>query len=69
MKTFLSLFCFNAWVTWVAVSVYADKDSSYYPPGMYNSNVEEKMYWKEGINVLQDLSQFDKLYVQFYSCA
>lgn len=47
----------------------ANKDDTYYNNGVTNPNVEEKMYWHEGRNVLEDLSQFDKLYVTYHSCA
>ena len=53
----------------VAALAYADKDTDYYPTGVSNPNVERKMYWKKAINVLQDISQFDKLYVQYHTCA
>lgn len=46
----------------------ADKDSDYYPPGMANNNVKSAMYWKDSINVLQDLDQFEALYIQYHGC-
>lgn len=46
----------------------AEKDSNYYPEGMVNSNVDEKMYWRDASNVLEDLGEFDALYVTFHSC-
>ena len=49
--------------------VRAEKDSTYWPPGKYNPNVNNKMYWKDAVNVLQDLDQFSKLYVVFHNCA
>jgi hypothetical protein len=56
--------------TAVVVPTTADKDSySYYAHGITNPNVQEKMYWKEGYNVLQDLDQFDALYVTYHNCA
>lgn len=51
------------------LQVSADKDDSYYMPGSGNPNVREKMYWKDADNVLQDLSQFSALYVQYSHCA
>ena len=45
----------------------AVKDSNYYPGG--NKLVNEKMYWADAENVLQDLNQFDALYVTFHNCA
>jgi hypothetical protein len=47
----------------------ASKDDSFYAAGVQNPNVELAMYWKEPRNVLQDLSKFSKLYVQFHSCS
>lgn len=46
----------------------ASKDDSYYPNGVTNPNVNDKMYWKEPYNVLEDIDQFDALYVTFHSC-
>lgn len=52
------------------VVVSAEKDSgSYYANGVTNPNIEEKMYWKEPYNVLEDLDQFDALYVTYHNCA
>jgi hypothetical protein len=47
----------------------ADKDGSYYPSGMRNPNVNEKMYWRNAQDVIDDISSFDALYVKFHSCA
>ena len=60
--TGLSLLC-------LFVSTIADKDDSYYITGTGNPNVNEKLYWKDAENVLQDLSEFSALYVTFDSCA
>jgi hypothetical protein len=51
------------------VSVSAVKDDEYYKAGMGNPNVDLKMYWADAHNVLEDLSQFSTLYVQFHNCA
>jgi hypothetical protein len=48
--------------------VLASKDSTIYPNGFTNPNVNKPMYWQDSQNVLQDLSQFDKLYVQYHGC-
>lgn len=48
---------------------HAEKDDSYYMAGSGNPNVKSKMYWKDADNVLQDLSSFSSLYVQFHDCA
>lgn len=45
------------------------KDSSYYPyPDFINPNIYYKMYWKDADNVLEDLDQFDTLYVKYHRC-
>ena len=46
----------------------ASKDTTYYPEGMTNKNVNEKMYWRDANNVVEDLDEFDALYVSFHSC-
>mmetsp|Transcript_24909 Transcript_24909/g.54653 ORF Transcript_24909/g.54653 Transcript_24909/m.54653 type:complete len:481 (+) Transcript_24909:108-1550(+) len=50
-------------------AVNATKDDEYYRAGMGNPNVELKMYWADAHNVLQDLSQFSYLYIQYHNCA
>lgn len=45
-----------------------DSTSTLYPNGVTNPNVDNAMYWEDSKNVLQDLSQFDKLYVQYHGC-
>ena len=47
----------------------AYKDDSYYMAGSGNPNVNQRMYWKDAENVLQDLSKFKALYVEFSHCA
>lgn len=48
----------------------ANRDDTYYAEGVVNPNTAHNaMYWKEPSNVLQDLDQFDKLYVQYHECA
>lgn len=49
--------------------VEASKDDSYYKAGSGNPNIYQKMYWKDADNILQDLSKFQTLYVQFQHCA
>jgi hypothetical protein len=56
-------------VAFTARVVVSEKDNNYYPPGYSNPNVDNEMYWRDSINVLQDLSSFSKLYVKFHSCA
>ena len=46
----------------------AEKDGDYYFPGFTNPLVKEKMYWKDSINVLEDLDQFEALYVTYHHC-
>ncbi len=55
--------------TAVLGSVKGTKDDSYYKPGSGNPNVYQKMYWKDADNILEDLDQFQTLYVQFQHCA
>uniref|UniRef100_A0A6U2XC16 Uncharacterized protein n=1 Tax=Entomoneis paludosa TaxID=265537 RepID=A0A6U2XC16_9STRA len=50
-------------------STLAAKDNTYYPPGKSNPNVKDTMYWHDSLDVIQDLSQFYKLYVKFENCA
>lgn len=53
----------------LAKAVQGYKDDSYYNGGSGNPNVDSTMYWKDAKNVLQDISRFSGLYVQFHSCA
>jgi hypothetical protein len=46
----------------------AAKDNDYYFPGFTNPNTNNKMYWKDSIGVLQDLDQFEYLYVAYHHC-
>lgn len=48
---------------------HGDKDDSYYRPGSGNPNIYQKMYWKDADNVLEDLGEFETLYVEFQHCA
>ena len=47
--------------------VRAEKDSNVYPWGT-NPNTNFKMYWKDAANVLQDLSEFQALYIEVHGC-
>eukprot|EP00980_Cylindrotheca_fusiformis_P010765 scaffold2435_cov121-Cylindrotheca_fusiformis.AAC.5 len=49
-------------------AVNADKDISYYDANHGNPNVDLPMYWKDAENVLDDLSQFSSLHIQFHQC-
>jgi len=49
-------------------AVFADKDTDYYFPGFVNPNVKNEMYWKDSINVLQDLDKFEALYIKYHHC-
>ncbi|KAG7347278.1 hypothetical protein IV203_015983 [Nitzschia inconspicua] len=53
----------------LTIVVSAVKDDEYYRAGMGNPNVDLKMYWADAHNVLEDLSQFSTLYVQYHHCA
>ena len=46
----------------------AAKDNDYYFPGFVNPNTEYPMYWKDSINVLQDIDQFEALYIRYHHC-
>jgi hypothetical protein len=52
----------------LATVVYSDKDTSFYYDGFTNPNIENEMYWKDSVNVLQDLSQFSALYIKHHGC-
>ena len=52
----------------LAALAYAERDSAFYPDGMENPNVNSKMYWADSNNVLDDLSQFDALYITHHGC-
>jgi hypothetical protein len=52
----------------VVGAVFAEKDSRYYPPGRSNPNVNDRYYWKNSLNVMQDLDQFESLYVEYSGC-
>ena len=69
MSTMRSWACFAALVLAIGIQVAsAAKDSDYYYPGFTNPNTENKMYWKDSINVLQDLDQFETLYIKYHHC-
>jgi hypothetical protein len=54
--------------SWV---VMAAQDSAYYPPGMANPLVaEDEMYYRDAVNVLQDLyaGEFSALYIEYNGC-
>jgi hypothetical protein len=51
--------------------VMAAQDSAYYPDGWMNPLVaEDGMYYREAINVLQDLydGKFSALYIKYHGC-
>ena len=47
----------------------ANRDDAYYVGGIASPNQGERMYWGDSLSVLQDLSQFDALYVTYHNCA
>jgi hypothetical protein len=51
----------------ILVGVSTEKDSNYYPWGT-NPNVNYEMYWHDAANVLQDIDQFDSLYIKYHGC-
>ena len=46
-------------------------NSNYYPSdlGMSDANIGKKMYWATALDILDDVSQFDALYVTHHNCA
>ena len=48
---------------------HANKDNQMYGNNATNPNVNNPMYWKDATNVLEDLSMFSKLYVEYHGCA
>lgn len=63
------MFRFTLLMAFLVAEGLSAKDTNYYRPGVANPNVNEKMYWRDSSNVLEDLSKFDRLYVKFHSCA
>ena len=45
------------------------QDSAYYP-GYSNPNTQDEMYYREAVNVIQDLQAgvFDSLYISYHGC-
>jgi hypothetical protein len=52
----------------MATLTHAEKDSNFYRKGITNPNTRHPMYWNNAQNVLDDLSSFSSLYIQFHSC-
>jgi hypothetical protein len=52
-----------------AAVVTADKDGQYFTSGTRNPNTNDRMYWRDAQDVIDDIASFDALYVQFHSCA
>lgn len=46
----------------------AARDNDYYFPSFVNPNAKNKMYWKDSVNVLEDLDQFESLYITYHHC-
>ena len=53
----------------LACVAHGAQDSAYYP-GFTNPNTEDDMYYREAVNVIQDVEdgQFDSLYIKYHSC-
>lgn len=47
----------------------AERDTTYYTGGIENPNLEDNMFYSSGANVLDDLDQFDALYITYHNCA
>lgn len=45
------------------------QDTAYYP-GFSNPNIADEMYYREAVNVVQDVEagEFDALYIKYHSC-
>jgi hypothetical protein len=50
-------------------AAYSAQDTNYFAPGTSNPNIKNDHYYRDAINVIQDLSKFKALYVKFHSCA
>ena len=50
-------------------SAMAAQDTAYYP-GFSNPNTEDEMYYREAVNVLQDIAdgEFEALYITYHGC-
>ena len=46
--------------------VFAAKDNNYYPSG--NPNVDNPLYWSDAQNVLNDIAEFQSLYIKVSGC-
>jgi hypothetical protein len=51
-----------------AFLIWAEKDGDYYQPGLMNPNTQNAMYWKDSKKILEDLSQFEALYISYHNC-
>ena len=69
MTVFLMITMRLMMIFWNIVITQAKKDSSYFPAGKSNPNINDKMYWHDSVDVLRDLEKFDKLYVRYHNCA
>ena len=45
----------------------AEKDGNAYPWGT-NPNVQAQMYWRDASNILEDLDQFESLFIRVHGC-
>jgi hypothetical protein len=63
---FVVIFCTKLFVH-VPLPLMAEKDSNPYPYGN-NPNNQFKMYWNDAANVLQDLSKFSALFINYHGC-
>lgn len=49
--------------------VHGAKDNSYYPyPEFVNPNTYYRMYWKDAANVIEDMDEFESLYIKYHGC-
>jgi hypothetical protein len=47
---------------------FASRDDTYYPDDYSNPLTSQGMYWRDSINILEDISAFESLSVRFHSC-
>ena len=69
MRLSFSLFVVTGAISHHRVAMGDNKDTTFYPNGMTNPNVNEKMYWEDARGVVADIDQFDTLYVTHHGCA
>lgn len=67
-RPWMMLACIILACSIISTPATAEKDSNMYPWGYNPNNQRFKMYWKDASNVLQDLNDFQSLYVTYEGC-